>query len=659
MIIFIRAFFIRNSMNFDQVISDIKLLVGLELHAINPSTASITLISIDIEKNKYVVQPSDTKKQITRNIEELKEIFFELNKNFYCNVEQVLFGGGSSRHHPETIFANLPYIQFFKLDKRKHLLLRVEAVHEIGKIDELSQKDLRNIRSAIVAHKDLNISLLSVQVNSILKNMNDEIKKLNIKIPGFLVDSKLLINLDELEDISKLLSNASLNKKIFSNSRINIIENEIFNVARNNNYDLADIVDSSLITGIDEGNKEEDTYDNNLVVDKIKVPNIRRQTPSLSLLYERLHYNEIEIQPEYQRQDRIWPADRKSKLIESILMGLPLPIFYFGERTNDNWVIIDGLQRLTTIQDFMRNDFALKLEKSSTVFELNGKYFNDFDRKNTRALKEFEITAYVIDIEDKDVNSGDRFIIELFHRINTYGVKLSEQEIRSAINFGPCVYFLKNLANSEDFLKATSNSINPKRQKDVELVLSALAFIIFGYKNFNYSTYNNFLSDSMKWINLQEFVKVKNEEVEEYLANSEVLKELERKFIFALNLSLEVFGKNAFRKNDNSLKKEPISKPLFEVLVCIFANATDEQRKLIILNKDLFIETLYSSINNDTKDFATWDSNTFEEAERGLQYALSTSTSKRVTVLFRFDAILNIINKTINSEIQIVPLHKL
>lgn len=644
-------------MNFNQIISDIKQLVGLELQAVNPSTASITLVSIDLDKNRYIVQPSDTKKQITRNIEELKEIFYELDKNAYCNVDQVLLGGGSSRHHPETIFANLPYIQFFKLDKRKHLLLRNEAIHELGKINELSQKDLRNIRSSIIAHKELNINQVSMHLDSTLKQIQAEIKELNIKTPGFLVDSNLLNEINELEEINKLLSNASVNKKLSNTPTSNIVAEDIFNVVRDNNYDLADIVDSSLITGVDEGSKddEEDNFINR-IVDKIRVPNIRRQTPSLSLLYERLHYNEIEIQPEYQRKDRIWPTDRKSKLIESILMGLPLPIFYFGERSNDNWVIIDGLQRLTTIQDFMRNDFPLKLEKDSTVFELNGKYFNDFDRKNTRALKEFEITAYVIDIEDKDANSGDRFIIELFHRINTYGVKLSEQEIRSAINFGPCVYYLKNLAISKDFIKATCNTINPKRQKDVELVLSALAFIIFGYQKFNYPTYNAFLSDAMKWINFQDFVKVKNEDREEYLPNSSLLNELTRKFIFGLNLSLEVFGRNTFKKNFNSLKKEPISKPLFEVLVSIFAHATDTQRESILNNRDKLIQTLYSSINNDTKEFAKWESSTFEEAERGLHYALSTSTSKRATVIFRFESILNIIKETTNSDISIVPL---
>lgn len=640
-------------MDFSQIIPDLKQLIGLDLQAINPKTGTIKLISVNLDQKKYVVQSVDSSKYISRNISELEEIFNELHKNYYCNVDQVLSCSG--RHQPETIFANLPYIQFFRFNNRKHLFFKNDNVHDYGVIQELSTKELKNIKNVISSHKNLNINLVVQQMNSVTLKIQDELKKLNIKTPGILVDSEILDAIDELNKIKQNLSNASINNKTLKvNSQSSDVENVYLKV-RENNYDLADIVDSPFVTGIDEGENNEIQYDSNKK-NELKIPNIRRQTPSLTLLYERLHYNEIEIQPEYQRQDRIWPADRKSKLIESILMGLPLPIFYFGERSNDNWVIIDGLQRLTTIQDFMRNDFSLSLDKDSSVFELNGKKFSDFDRKYTRALREFEITAYVIDIDDKDENNGDRFIIELFHRINTYGVKLSEQEIRSAINFGPCVYFLKNLANSKEFLDATNNSVNPKRQKDVELVLSAISFIIYGYKNFNYSTYNAFLSKAMKWINNQNYIKNNVDKKDGYIPNSYELKELIHKFNFGLNLSLEVFGSSAFKKTNNMSKREPISKPLFEVLVCIFANATEEQKKLILLNKSKLIECLFSAISTDSNNFSKWESEAYESAERGLHYSISTSTGKRVTVLYRFKSILNIIKETTDCDITIEPL---
>ncbi|MVD67329.1 DUF262 domain-containing protein, partial [Vibrio cholerae] len=72
--------------------------------------------------------------------------------------------------------------------------------------------------------------------------------------------------------------------------------------------------------------------------------------------------------PEYQRKDRIWPIKDRARLIESILLGLPLPVFYFAERANKDaesevdfdWVVIDGLQRTTTLVDFVQGKFALK-----------------------------------------------------------------------------------------------------------------------------------------------------------------------------------------------------------------------------------------------------------------------------------------------------------
>ncbi|WEI17849.1 DUF262 domain-containing protein [Acinetobacter proteolyticus] len=317
------------------------------------------------------------------------------------------------------------------------------------------------------------------------------------------------------------------------------------------------MVDLSEITGIDEGIVDEldDSFSEqeskNREIQELQIPNIRRQTPSLALLYDRLRYKEIEIQPEYQRKDRIWDDKRKSRLIESILMGLPLPIFYFGERIkNDHWIVIDGLQRLTTIQDFMKGDFPLKLDDDSPLLHLNGKTYRNFDRKEARAIREYEITAYVIDVNEEYDNNGgeDRFIIELFHRINTYGVRLSEQEIRSAINFGTSVYYLKFLASSKTFIKATTNIVNPQRQKDVELCLTAMAFMIFGYENFNTNSYNTFLSSAMKWINKQSFKKVEVDGHEDYQSDSAVINQLTQKFESSLNLCVELFGENAFKK---------------------------------------------------------------------------------------------------------------
>ena len=652
-------------MTFNNLLNDIEKLISLPLKAINGTTAVITILSIDRGSGKYTLKTEDSKREVKRNVSELEAIYSSLIKDGYCNVEQTLQGPFTSINEPETIFANLPYIQYFKFERRKHLVLRERNHHTLGETQELPAKEQRKIRKTLAFNKNFSLGLLASDLDETLTNLDKEIRALHIKQPGVLVETNIR---DVLANLNKI--NQSIQSATISFSENDSAENESsLDLARSNEFDMSDLVDLSSVTGVDDGSKndDEDDSDNESENDEddseLVVPNIRRQTPSLYTLYQRLTYEEIEIQPDYQRKDRIWEDEKKSKLIESILMGLPLPIFYFGERKNDNWVVIDGLQRITTVQDFMMGEFPLKLEKDSPVYEANGLRFTEFtDRKLTRAINEFEITAYVIDMEEESENKGsvDKFIIELFHRINTYGVKLSEQEIRSAINFGSSVFYLKFLASSNTFISATNKTVNPKRQKDLEVCLSGLAFVIFGYKEFRNSKYDDFLNKTMNWINEQDFNKTinKNNEVD-YISDSQIIVSLTSRFESSLKFNLELFKESAFKKIRTPRKKEPISKPLFEVLVTLFANINDQQKEIIRDKKVEFIQCLYDAIQNDSKEYAEWLSPAYANSDRGLHYALSTSTSKKVTINYRFESIINILELTTGCKVDIKPIAKL
>ncbi|ADZ90201.1 DUF262 domain-containing protein [Marinomonas mediterranea] len=648
-------------MNFDDLLNDIEQLIKLPLKAITETTADITILSIDRKSGRYVVKSEDSKRELKRNIRELEAIYLALTKDGYCNVEQALQGSFTSRHQPETIFANLPYIQYFKFERRKHLVLREGDFHSLGVTQELPSREQRQIRRTLAFNKNFSIGLLASELDETLANLDNEIRSLHIKQPGFLVDTNIRNVLENLTKINQSIQSATVSFG-GSNSEGNDSSTDL---ARDVDFDMSDLVDLSSLTGVDDGSEldSEEGFDDELENEEddseLIVPNIRRQTPTLYALYQRLTYEEIEIQPDYQRKDRIWKDEKKSKLIESILMGLPLPIFYFGERKNDNWVVIDGLQRITTVQDFMMGDFPLKLDKDSPVYEANGKFFTDFDRKLTRLINEFEITAYVIEMEEEPKDSGNvnQFIIELFHRINTYGVKLSEQEIRSAINFGSSVFYLKFLASSSTFIAATNNTVNPKRQKDLKVCLSGLAFLIFGYKNFRSSKYDDFLNKTMNWINSQNFQKITNENDEvDYKSESPAIVSLTSRFESSLNYNLELFGESAFKKNRNQNRKEPVSKTLFEVLVTLFANINEKQKEIIREKKDKFIDCLYDAIQNDSKEYAEWMSPVYQNSDRGLHYALSTSTGKKVTINYRFEAIMNILEETTGCIINIQPI---
>ncbi|MEC6796929.1 DUF262 domain-containing protein [Photobacterium sp. S4TG1] len=651
-------------MNYENIINDITSLIGLTLSAINASTSNISIDEIDVERGFYYVVSKSTNKKTKRNIKEIKLIFEALDRDGYCNVEEVLQGSSSSRNHPETIFANLPYVQFFKYERRKHLVLRDFHAHKFGATQEVPKNEQKKLRDSILEYKKFSQGKFASELDEIVSELKSSFDELHIKSPGLLIESNIFQIVKKLETINDVVKKTSVNMTSTKNKNIQDYNNELI---RDNNFDMSDLVDLSSFTGVVDDELNLDVVDDEDIPNKnaqeIKVPYIRRQTPSLFTLYERLHYDEIEIQPDYQRGDRIWDDNRKSKLIESIFMGLPLPIFYFGERKkNDNWVVIDGLQRLTTIQDFMAGELTLKLPYDSPVSDLDGMNFKDFEaqthRKYIRAIKEYEITAYIIDVEDEN-DENNRFIIELFHRINTYGVKLSDQEIRSAINFGNSVFYLKFVASSKTFTDATNDAVNHKRQKDLELCLGALSYMLYGFKDFNYNKYNDFLVETMRWFNNQDFNKVKRDDGSiDYLSKSPIIIDITSRFESSLSFCKEIFHENAFRKSIGSRKNDPISKTLFEALVSLFSNADLTQRKIIKNNKDKLIEILYDAIKNDSKEYSNWISEIYEKNKRGFNYSLSQSTGKKVTILYRFESLINIVYKATGCKLEIVPIVK-
>ncbi|HGH8099592.1 TPA: DUF262 domain-containing protein, partial [Vibrio cholerae] len=148
----------------------------------------------------------------------------------------------------------------------------------------------------------------------------------------------------------------------------------------------------------DDNNDERETIDTDVTIVKGLTPTrITQVSPTVSLLYDRVLHNEIDLTPEYQRKDRIWPIKDRARLIESILLGLPLPVFYFAERANKDaesevdfdWVVIDGLQRTTTLVDFVQGKFALK--DLNQLPKYDNCYFKDLPRKEQRKIREYQI----------------------------------------------------------------------------------------------------------------------------------------------------------------------------------------------------------------------------------------------------------------------------
>ena len=367
-----------------------------------------------------------------------------------------------------------------------------------------------------------------------------------------------------------------------------------------------------------EPQTEAEDVDVTLVIDrpfdpsKIKVTTDKK---NVDLLVRRIDHEEVDLAPEFQRRARVWPIPRRSQLIESLLLRIPLPVFYVSADAMDNWAVVDGLQRITTIYDFIKGAFRLSgLEYLTT---LEGMYFADLDRAMKRRIEETELVINVI-----QPGTPEEVMINIFKRINTGGVPLNGQEIRNALNKGPVREYLKLLASHPSFFKATDNSISDNRMEAQEMVLRFLAFSMTPYSDYKMTELDSFLNEAMRKLNSMSDIE-RNE-----LASS---------FYRSMDLSHQIFGPQAFRKpnfdEDGNIKagRNRISKPLFEAWSVALSRLTDSEAETALSSADAIFSSFKTLVRQDAA-FVT---------------SISYSTGSPSRVLKRFTSIENLLDVAI------------
>ena len=369
---------------------------------------------------------------------------------------------------------------------------------------------------------------------------------------------------------------------------------------------------------IEEINNEE-TEENVLITNPFNTKNIKI-TPKTTTLYniiKRLKHDEIDLNPDFQRNSGLWDNPKMSRLIESIILRLPLPIFYFDVSDNDKWIVIDGLQRLTTIKRFTIEK-KLKLTNLEFLKELQGKKFDDLDRSIQRTIEETEIVTYQMEPQTpKEVRYS------VFNRINTGGVILNPQEIRQALNQkNNGVNLLKEIAETETFREIVN--ITSKRMVDRELVLRFIAFKKYKYTKFHneVKTLPRLLDETMEIVDTEifeenEFIKMKNI----------LLKTLE--FLEKIFDRDTLFNK----KLVDSKKTRTLNKSLFEIWTVLISDLTDEEQiKLENRKEDLlngYRELLLSQEFNDS---------------------ITKGTNDRKVIVKRFSLLENLLRSVINDK---------
>ena len=299
------------------------------------------------------------------------------------------------------------------------------------------------------------------------------------------------------------------------------------------------------------------------------------------------------LDPEFQRKYK-WDKEgweRASRFIESCLMRIPLPACYFAENDDGRQLVIDGVQRITTIKKFFDDEFAL--EGLTTFKELEGKKFSEIgDYQN-----ELESTTIRCIILRKE--NPKHLIKEIFSRLNQGAVKLSNQEIRHAIYQGNLDTLLTELAQNE-IIKEFGLGQNSKREKnsleDEEQVLRFFAL-------------QEDLSDYQDKLNkfLDNYMSV-NQNLDE-----DKIGELRDLFTNSINRVTEVFGDEAFIDTNRDRKRQ--SMVYYDLLMWSFSQKTDD-----------FIESNKNEIKESFKEFC---------AEDELQKTLSGGLQNKSSILKR------------------------
>jgi hypothetical protein len=349
------------------------------------------------------------------------------------------------------------------------------------------------------------------------------------------------------------------------------------------------------------------------------------QARTVDLLLTRLKEGELNLSPDFQRRANIWDEKRKTSLIESMLLRIPIPSLYVSENKDGDYTVVDGLQRLCAIAHFVKvdalnkslntqlNPLRLDIDGLQSLQEHKNKSFADLPRPLQRRINETELTLHVI-----RPSTPPNVKFNIFSRINQGGLPLTAQEIRNALYPGSWRERVRTIAESRKFRDATDNRIKGERMQDIELVLRFVALCTFEGNRPEEQNLDDFLNDM----------------VDNRCASWDENKwsEIESAFYRALDAGVKIFGKFAFRKfSAPKWSRGPINRSLFETEMVILARRNPSELSTLAGRSSEVIEGLAKLF--DKEDFAN-----------ALLYATGrgSSSNKRLELLGELlDGVLN------------------
>lgn len=419
-------------------------------------------------------------------------------------------------------------------------------------------------------------------------------------------------------------------KDINSPSMVLELENNRFKILKRSN-DIDEVDDSlnekldelaiQVIEAIQQGY---DLSDVNLKDDiKPYDPEKIRVEPKnfpLKQIYDMIKSGDLQLYPNFQR-NLVWDNFRKSRLIESVLLRIPLPMFYFSQDDEGVLFVVDGLQRLNAIKEFMDNKLILKNLEYLDQYE--GKTYSDkgnaIDDKHRRWFNMTQIVVNVIDPQ-----SPTRVKYDIFRRLNTGGRPLNAQELRNCLSYNGLRETLRKMATLSSFKQATGGSISDVRMEAQEL---ALRFIYFSRLTaqslMGLTSYSGNIDDSLDDL-VDNIGRMPAKDLNNYVDAYDK----------AMRISYHLFGRHTFRKvhydTTQSSGRSVINKALFASFSVLLSR--QDEKKFLSLSKGIGVPFLGKEIDADNK----------------YMYFLSYGTNGRANILYAFQKASEIINKLIH-----------
>jgi len=421
------------------------------------------------------------------------------------------------------------------------------------------------------------------------------------------------------EDTTYMLLKFEKNKLEILDKDERIIDNE---VDLNNKLDelVLELIESIQSgTEDNEGDTiEEKPYDPELI-------RVDTKTFSLRQIFEMISNGDIDLTPDFQR-NFVWDNKRKSRLIESILLRIPLPMFYFSQDNDGKIIVVDGLQRLSTIRDFMKNE--LKLKNLEYLTNCDGNYYqtkNENDSLDPKYFRWFNMTQIFVNIIDPQ--SPPMVKYDIFRRLNTGGKPLNSQEIRNCLSNKNLRDVLRRMYNLDSYKAATLGSIRELRMESQEIALRFIYFLRLYDEDSTLDNYNGKIESGLD-ILVEEMNKLKLADIEKYidLYNN------------AMMNAKYLFGKYAFRKCrlehlEKNAKTQLINKALF-VSWSVLLSKFDPLDIMAKFEEGILAKPLAEKITNDND----------------LLMFLTYSTNAKTNIQAAFKAAEEIINQNIKTK---------